>query len=63
MSAAVSQAGELGTNRHASGTAESQTRAPQPGIVAPEGGGKTTPTLGGGIWVTRARVNREGAVR
>jgi hypothetical protein len=52
---------ELWTNRHAFGMPESQTRAPKPDIVAPEGGGTTTPTLGGGIWVTRARANMDGA--
>ena len=35
----------------------SQTRARSAGSVSPEGGGTTTPTLGGGIWVMRARVN------
>jgi hypothetical protein len=58
---ALRGAREPGTNRHTIGTSESQTRAPNPGIVAPEGGGTRTPTLGGGIWVTRARVNMGGA--
>jgi hypothetical protein len=52
---------ELWTNRHAVGTPGSQTRAPMLDIVAPEGGGTSTPTLGGGIWVTRARENMNGA--
>jgi hypothetical protein len=54
---------ELGTNRHAFGAPASQTRAMPPSIVASEGGGTNTPTLGGGIWVPRARGNMKGAAR
>jgi len=38
----------LGTNRHGLGTPASQTRARSAGIVNAEGGGTTSPTLGGG---------------
>jgi hypothetical protein len=63
VSSAVQPGGEPGTNRHAFGPLTSQTCEPRAGIVAPEGGGKDTPSLllGGGIRVTRARVNIEGA--
>jgi hypothetical protein len=63
VSTFVQPARELGTNRHAFGAPESQTRATLAGIVAPEGGGTNTPTLGGGIGVSRARENRGGAAR
>jgi hypothetical protein len=53
----------VGTIRHRSGALASQTRAPVSGIVAPEGGGTSSPTLGGGIVVTRARVNLEASSR
>ena len=62
MSAALRQARELWRKRDAFDPHESQTRVPGRGIVALEGGGTNTPTLGGGFWVTRARVNTlEGA--
>jgi hypothetical protein len=63
VSQALRRAFKVGMNRHASGTPESQTRAPARGIVTAEGGGTNTPTLGGGIWVTRARGNMNGAAR
>jgi hypothetical protein len=40
---------ELCTNRHAFGATTSQTRANLRDIVAPEGGGTTNPTQGGGV--------------
>jgi hypothetical protein len=55
--------GALGTNRHAFDPRASQTRAPGRGIVALEGGGTNTPTLGGGFGVTRARGNMKGRPR
>ncbi len=41
----------LGTNRHGLGTPATQTRARSAGIVNAEGGGTTSPTLGGGYRV------------
>ncbi len=41
----------LGTNRHGLGMPASQTRARSAGIVNAEGGGTTSPTLGGGYHV------------
>jgi hypothetical protein len=41
----------LGTKRHGLGTPASQTRARSAGIVNAEGGGTTSPTLGGGYRV------------
>ena len=61
MSAPLRRAGEQWTNRHAFDAHASQTRAARAGIVALEGGGTNTPTLGGGTCLTRARVNMEGA--
>ena len=43
----------LWANRHEVGAVPTQKRAPQPGSVTAEGGGTTTPTLGGGFWFSR----------
>jgi hypothetical protein len=53
--------GEPGTNHHVLGTGQRQTRVNSPAIVTAEGGGTSTPTLGGGIRVTRARGTLTGA--
>ena len=41
------------TNRHEIGAHPAQTCAPQAASVTAEGGGTTTPTLGGGFWFSR----------
>jgi hypothetical protein len=40
----------LWTNRHELVPLPTHTRAPDTGSVTAEGGGTTTPTLGGGFW-------------
>jgi hypothetical protein len=55
------RAGEPGTNRHGFGMKQPQTRVNSSAIVTAEGGGTSTPTLGGGIGVTRARGTLTGA--
>jgi hypothetical protein len=60
---AVLRPAPVWTNRPETGTKRSQTRACWAGSVSPEGGGTTSPTLGGGIWVARARATMEVSVR
>ena len=43
----------LWMNRHAFGANAAQTREPEAASVTAEGGGTTTPTLGGGFWFSR----------
>jgi hypothetical protein len=52
----------LWNNRPAFGTVQSQTRARKAGSVPDEGGGTTTPALGGGFWFSRERFPVAGEV-
>ena len=49
-------------NRHTIGTQASHTGAPPTANVTAEGGGTTTPTLGGGIWFSREQPPAAGKV-
>ena len=50
------------TNRHTIGTQATHTSAPLAANVTAEGGGTTTPTLGGGIWFPREQKTAAGGV-
>jgi hypothetical protein len=50
------------TNRHTIGTPASHTGAPLAANVTAEGGGTTTPTLGGGIGFSREQSPATGEV-
>jgi len=52
----------LWTNQRTIGTAASHTGAPLAANVTAEGGGTTTPTLGGGIWFSREQLRAAGEV-
>jgi hypothetical protein len=57
-----SNTGRPWTNRHTIGTQASHTGAPNAANVPAEGGGTTTPTLGGGIWFSREQLPAAGEV-
>jgi hypothetical protein len=46
----------LWTNRHELASPPTNTRAPDTCSVTAEGGGTTTPTLGGGFWFSREHL-------
>ena len=54
--------GRRRANRHTIGTQASHTGAPLAANVTAEGGGTTTPTLGGGIWFSREQSPAAGEV-
>jgi hypothetical protein len=52
----------LWTNRRELAPLPTHTRAPNTGSVTAEGGGTTTPTLGGGFWFSREHLPAAGEV-